>query len=161
MKVMFAKISISTFSTNVVNYSLQGPMWKQIRGKGYSYGYTILLKANEGLLYLVFSRATNVVGAYKEAREIVLKQTSEKEWDNTLLESAMSSLVFEIIEQEKTIGNAVSLSLGSYFQGVDYTHNRFDILIICVIALNEIILGHSLTMYPITIFCVCYIYSSH
>lgn len=85
----------------------------------------MLAKAHEGLLYLVFYRATNVVGAYKETRDIVMEQLKSKQWDSTLLESAKSSLIFEIIEEEKTIGNVVSLSLNSYFQGVDYKYNRY------------------------------------
>lgn len=99
-------------------------MWKQIRGKGYSYNYRILVKISEGLIYLILARATNVVGAYGEAKEIIDKQLTKKEWDTTLIESAKSSLVFSIIDEEKTIGNAVGLSLRSYFQGVDYTYNR-------------------------------------
>lgn len=83
-----------------------------------------MLKSNEGLMYLVFSRATNVFGAYKESKELVEQQLKSKKWDNTLLESAKSSLIFEIIEEEKNIGNVVSLSLSSYFQGVDYKFNR-------------------------------------
>lgn len=108
-------------------------MWKQIRGKGFAYGYTMLAKFNEGLLYLVFSRATNALGAYKETVDIVQKQIESKTWDNTLLEAAKSSLIFEIIEEEKTIGNVVDLSVTSYFQGVDYKHNRFvNVCTFCV-----------------------------
>lgn len=100
-------------------------MWKQVRGKGLSYNYTIMLKIREGLLYLVFGKATNVVGAYKESQEIVLKQIEEKNWDVALLESAKSSLLFKLIEEEKTIGSVVCLSLNSYFDGVDYNYKRF------------------------------------
>lgn len=99
-------------------------MWKHIRGKGLSYGYTIRLKISEGLLCLIFLKATNVVGAYKESQDIIAKQLHEQKWEKTLLESAKSSLLFEIIEEEKTIGNVVSLSLSSYFQQVDYKYNR-------------------------------------
>lgn len=106
-------------------------MWKHIRGKGYSYHYTIAAKVNEGMLYLVFGRATNVVGAYKEARDIVENQVKNKKWDSTLLDSAKSSLIFEIIEEEKNIGSVVSLSLYSYFQQVDYKHNRL-VLLCCI-----------------------------
>lgn len=103
-------------------------MWKQIRGKGLSYGYRITLKVNEGLLYLGFYRSTDVVGAYRESRDIVTKQLNSKKWDDTLLESAKSSLIFEMIEEEKTIGNVVSLSLHSYFQDVDYQYNRLVVI---------------------------------
>lgn len=99
-------------------------MWRQIRGKGYAYHYRILLKVSEGLVYLILGRATNVIGAYQESKDIVDNQLTKKEWDNTLIESAKSSLVFSIIDEEKTIGSVVGLSLRSYFEGVDYTYNR-------------------------------------
>lgn len=86
-----------------------------------------MLKINEGLLYLVFAKATNVVGAYKEALDIVTNQLEEKKWDSALLESAKSSLIFELIEEEKTIGSVVCLSLSSYFDGVDYKYKRYII----------------------------------
>lgn len=47
-------------------------MWKQIRGQGLSYGYNMYVMPNEGLLYLSLYKATNVVGAYKEARAIIV-----------------------------------------------------------------------------------------
>lgn len=100
-------------------------MWRQIRGRGYAYGYTMILKPQEGLLYLVFSRATNVVGAYKEAKEIISNQLKSEEWDSNLVESAKSSLIFELIEKEKTIGSVIGLSIVSYFQQVDFNYNRY------------------------------------
>lgn len=109
-----------------IQYLIQaeGPMWKQIRGKGYAYHYRILVKVSEGLVYLILGRATNVIGAYQESKDIVDNQLTKKEWDGTLIESAKSSLVFSIIDEEKTIGSVVELSLRSYFEGVDYTYNR-------------------------------------
>lgn len=47
-------------------------MWKQIRGKGLSYGFGIYLRPNEGLLTLFLYKATNPVMAYEEARNIVV-----------------------------------------------------------------------------------------
>ncbi|XP_017774305.1 PREDICTED: uncharacterized protein C05D11.1-like [Nicrophorus vespilloides] len=116
----------------------EGPLWKNVRGKGLAYGYTITLSPSEGLLYLIFSRATNVVGAYKESYDIVSKQLKEKDWDNTLIESAKSSLIFEIIDEEKTIGSAVSLSLKSYFQGVDYKYNRTLLSLIDKVSVEDL-----------------------
>jgi Zn-dependent M16 (insulinase) family peptidase len=110
----------------------EGPMWRQIRGKGYAYGYTMMVKPHEGLLYLVFSRATNVVGAYMEAKEIILNQINKEEWDNNLIDSARSSLIFELIEKEKTIGSVIGLSVISYFQQVDFTYNRFIFFVLFI-----------------------------
>lgn len=48
-------------------------MWKQIRGQGLSYCCGMFAKPNEGLLYLIFYGATNVVASYKEAKAIVVR----------------------------------------------------------------------------------------
>mgnify|MGYP004729521145 CR=1 FL=1 len=112
-------------------------MWKQIRGKGYAYHYRMFVKVTEGLIYLIFGRATNVVGAYEESKDILDKQLLKNEWDPTSLEAARSSLIFNIIEEEKTIGTAASLSLRSYFQGVDYTYNRFVYKIIFIFSTTK------------------------
>jgi Zn-dependent M16 (insulinase) family peptidase len=116
----------------------EGPMWRQIRGKGYAYGYTMMVKPHEGLLYLVFSRATNVVGAYMEAKEIILNQINKEEWDNNLIDSARSSLIFELIEKEKTIGSVIGLSVISYFQQVDFTYNRTLLNLIHKVTVDEL-----------------------
>ncbi|KAG5896524.1 hypothetical protein JTB14_020497 [Gonioctena quinquepunctata] len=116
----------------------EGPMWKQIRGKGYSYGYTMVTKVNEGLLYLMYTKATNVVGAYKETKDIISKQLEHKQWDTTLLESAKSSIIFEIIDEEKTIGSVVTLSFTSYFDGVDYKYNRAILKLIDEVTIEDL-----------------------
>jgi Zn-dependent M16 (insulinase) family peptidase len=47
-------------------------MWRLIRGLGLSYGYSIFVIPNEGLLYLTLDSATNMTAAYKEAKSIVV-----------------------------------------------------------------------------------------
>ncbi|XP_055630740.1 uncharacterized protein C05D11.1-like [Toxorhynchites rutilus septentrionalis] len=104
---------------------LEGPLWRQIRGQGFSYGYNIVPRPNEGLLYFTLYRASNVVAAYKEAKSITEKQLQDKaEWDPTLLESARSSLIFEIIAREKSIGNVVVQSFLSSFKQVPTGYNK-------------------------------------
>ena len=49
-------------------------MWRQIRGQGFAYSYDIYTKPNEGLLYLMFYKATNVVAAYKETKTIIVRK---------------------------------------------------------------------------------------
>lgn len=48
----------------------------------------------------------------------------EAAWDSTLLESAKSSLIFEIIEREKSIGDLVVQSLLGSFKDVGEDYNR-------------------------------------
>lgn len=104
---------------------LEGPLWRQIRGQGFSYGYNIVPRPNEGLLYFTLYRATNVVAAYKEAKSITEKQLQPNaEWDSNLLESARSSLIFEIIARERSIGNVVEQSFLSSFKQVPAGYNQ-------------------------------------
>lgn len=51
---------------------LEGPLWRQIRGQGFAYGYNIIPRPNEGLLCLTLYRATNVVAAFKEAKNTIV-----------------------------------------------------------------------------------------
>lgn len=46
-------------------------------------------------------------------------------WEESLFDSAKSSLIFEIIEREKSIGDVVAQSLLSYFKQVDHDYNRY------------------------------------
>ncbi|XP_069695441.1 uncharacterized protein C05D11.1-like [Periplaneta americana] len=118
---------------------LEGPMWRQIRGLGLSYGYNIVPRPHEALLYLSFNRSTNCVSAYKEAKNIVNAQLTEgAKWDQTLFESAKSSLIFEIIEREKSIGDVVTQSLLSYFKGVDHDYNRRLVQLISKVTTDDL-----------------------
>ncbi|KAF5298438.1 hypothetical protein FQR65_LT01217 [Abscondita terminalis] len=116
----------------------EGPLWKQIRGKGYAYGYSIGLKVNEGLLYLSFSSATNVVGAYKETSDIVLNQIQSETWDPILFESAKCSLTYESIQSEDSVGSVVFHSLGMYFNRVDYEYNRTLLRLINEVTMDDL-----------------------
>ncbi|XP_063241639.1 uncharacterized protein C05D11.1-like [Bacillus rossius redtenbacheri] len=118
---------------------LEGPMWRQIRGMGLSYGYSIVPKPNEGLLYMTFYRATNCVQAFKEASKLVNGQlVAGAKWELTLFESARSSLIFEIIEREKSVGDLVTQSLLSYFKGVDQGYNRRLVQLIANTAIEDL-----------------------
>lgn len=49
---------------------------------------------------------------------------SGEKWEQALFDSAKSSLIFEIIEREKSVGDMVSQSLLSYFKNVSHDYNR-------------------------------------
>ena len=100
-------------------------MWRNIRGPGYSYGYSIAPRVNENLICFSLYRASNLVAAYRETKKIVEAQLQDDaEWDSILLESARSSLIFEIIEREKTIGDIVLQSLLSSFKKTSKDYNK-------------------------------------
>lgn len=103
---------------------LEGSMWRQIRGKGLAYAYSMLPKVHEGLLTMQFYKATNVVGAYKEARDIVENLLAEGCLDQTLFESARSSLIFEVIEREKNVGDLPGQAMLSTMKQVVQGYNR-------------------------------------
>ncbi|XP_046403336.1 uncharacterized protein C05D11.1-like [Ischnura elegans] len=118
---------------------LEGPMWRQIRGLGLAYGYNINPRIYEGLVYLTLYRSTNVVGAYREAKNIVEAQLEEDAtWEEALLESARSSLIFEVIEREKSVRDVVSQSLLSYFKGIGHDYSRHLVSLIPNVTVEDL-----------------------
>lgn len=102
---------------------LEGPLWKKIRKN--SYGYNIMPRPNEGLLVFSLYRATNIYEAFKDGKAIVKAQLeSDEDFDSTLLSSAKSSLIFELIEREKTVGDLVQQSMLNSFKGVGKDYNQ-------------------------------------
>ena len=116
---------------------LEGPMWRLIRGQGLSYGYNIYPNPNEGLLYLTFYRSTNIVAAYKEAKSIVEIHTSESKWEKLFFESAKSSLIFEIIEKEQSVGDLVNQSLLLYFKNVPHNYTQQMVRRISAVTIDD------------------------
>lgn len=103
----------------------EGPMWKQIRGLGFAYSYNMVPRPNENQLYLTIYRASDIVSTYAEAKKIIETHLKEStDWDQTLFESAKTSLAFEIIDREKSIGDCVAQSLLSYFTRVSPDYNK-------------------------------------
>lgn len=118
---------------------LEGSLWRQIRGQGYAYGYNIIPRTNEGLLCFGLYRCTNVVAAYKETKRIVEEQLKPNaEWDTPLLESARSSLIFEIIEREKSIGDVVVQALLSTFKDVPLDYNKILVKKVNSVTINDL-----------------------
>lgn len=104
---------------------VEGPLWRQIRGQGFAYGYNIVPRPNEGLLYFTLYRATNVVSAYREARSVMEKQFgTDALWDPLQLESARSSLIYEIISREQSVKHVVVQSFLSSFKKVPVGYNK-------------------------------------
>ncbi|XP_076642310.1 uncharacterized protein C05D11.1 [Halictus rubicundus] len=129
---------------------LEGPMWKLIRGQGLSYGYNIYVNANEGLLYLSFYRSTNVIVAYKEAKSIVNMHITENKWEKLLFESAKSSLIFEIIEKEQSVGDLVQHSLLSHFKNVPHNYTQKMVQRISAVKIED--MGRMATKYLTPLF---------
>ena len=100
-------------------------MWRQIRGAGLSYGYSVLVSTNKGQIYFSLFKSTNPFKAYEEGKRIVMTHVEGQEpWDPLQVEAAKSSLIFELVQREKSIGEVVQESLLSFFRGVDREYSR-------------------------------------
>ncbi|RZF32151.1 hypothetical protein LSTR_LSTR004014 [Laodelphax striatellus] len=118
---------------------LEGPLWRKLRGQGLTYSYNMLPRPNEGLLYLTFYRATDVIRSYKEAA-IVLKELldeTDSKWEKAMFEAAKASLIFEIIDREATVADVISQSQLSYFKKVNSEYNRKLVNQISKVNLND------------------------
>ena len=47
-------------------------MWRQIRGRGFAYSYSMDARLEQGVLYFKLSNATHLAKAYKAATDIVV-----------------------------------------------------------------------------------------
>ncbi|XP_074663020.1 uncharacterized protein C05D11.1-like isoform X2 [Tubulanus polymorphus] len=117
---------------------LEGQMWRQIRGLGLSYNYSIRVDNESGLMHFNLFKSTHLVNAYKQAKEIVDGFLSGKiPVSSVEFESAISSLIFEVIEEEKTVADATHESLLSYFRGVPQNYNRMLVKKIADVTIEE------------------------
>ncbi|KAJ2944639.1 hypothetical protein O0L34_g3994 [Tuta absoluta] len=109
-----------------LNYftQLEGPMWRLIRGSGLSYGYGVRAAPVEGRLVLSLYKATNCVAAYTKAKSIIDEYFTEGKFDEDLFESARSTVLFEVVENEKCPADVVDQSLMHYMKQVDEHYSR-------------------------------------
>jgi len=130
---------------------LEGPMWRQIRGAGLAYGYSLYCNTLKGQLYLGLYRATHPVRAFKEAKGIVMEllKGGREAWEGSLLESAKSSLIFERIETEKTVGEVVGQSLVNYLKGTEHGYNKKMLELIDSVTLEDVMRVAKLYLPPL------------
>ncbi|KAG0434837.1 hypothetical protein HPB47_018841 [Ixodes persulcatus] len=117
-----------------------GPMWRQIRGQGLSYNYNLFVRPCDGLLYFCLTKSSLVAAAYGEALQIVERHLSgEEEWDEELLESSRSSLMFEVVEKEKSVNEVALQSLLAYHRGIDMSHTRLLLERVAAVSLSDLL----------------------
>ncbi len=116
-------------------------MYNLIRGRGLTYGVAMSSSVTEGRMRVKFSRSSQLGDAYRVFREII-KMYSDPEkapWDETLLESAIGSQVYEWAAREETIENLSSVSVKAVLRGVrDNEYNRRFVASIAAVTMDEI-----------------------
>lgn len=118
---------------------VEGPLYRQLRGLGFSYGYSIYLSPSEGLMYFSLAKSTQVAAAYNKAVEIVDSHVNEnEEFQANLLDSAKSSLIFEFINREKSAAGKSSQSLIAYLRNLDIDFNKEMIKRIAKVSIDDL-----------------------
>jgi Zn-dependent M16 (insulinase) family peptidase len=111
----------------VIEYltGLEGPFWKKIRGLGLSYSYSINTSIEQGLTYFVLQKSTSLTKAYFEAKKIVDEFLEGKEiFDDIMLESAKSAVIFGIISREETLYEAANQQFNNYLKNLPSNGNQ-------------------------------------
>lgn len=104
---------------------LEGPLWRQLRGLGLSYHYSISLSPSDGLMYFLLYKSSQIVAAYNKTFEIVDRYLNGEEcFEDNLLESAKSSLIFEFIKREKSASGKSMQSLVAYLRNLSIDFNK-------------------------------------
>lgn len=105
--------------------ALEGPLWRQVRGCGYSYHYKMAAMPDSGQIVFILGQSTQIFSAYKIVKEIVEDYVSGKtEFDQTTVDSARSGIIYQQISKEETISSAVIQNMISEFKEVDSDFRR-------------------------------------
>lgn len=100
---------------------LEGPFWKQLRGQGLAYSYSISVSPEEGLIYFTLFKAGHVARAVERTAAIVTQYAGpdgESLFDALSVETACSSAVFAALNRERTPAAAARAAAVSYLRGV-------------------------------------------
>lgn len=105
--------------------TMEGPFWKQLRGMGLAYSYSIRLRPEQGLLYFVLYKSVSIPKAYQQSQSIIDKFVKrEVEFEETGVAAAKSSSIFSIISREETAPAAAAYSLLNYLSSAPYDANK-------------------------------------
>lgn len=105
--------------------ALEGPMWRQIRGMGLSYGYRLECKPEDGLLYFRLLRSSHVMQAYEAAKKIVddfVKGTTPL--NPAQLEAAISGTIFFIVDLQQSLNDLADQAILTSLKALNITFSQ-------------------------------------
>lgn len=103
----------------------EGAIWRSLRGRGLAYDYSMNIYPNEGLLKLSICQSNDIIAAYRVMKGIIEDHLTENvEWNESLVESAKSTSIYNAVNTEGTIAQLVMRSMIVGFQEVPYDWNK-------------------------------------
>ncbi|EKX32663.1 hypothetical protein GUITHDRAFT_148450 [Guillardia theta CCMP2712] len=104
--------------------SIEGPMWKLIRGLGLAYSFSIFGDADEGLVYFSLSRSTSPARAFSESKKLVSSfASSSTKIDAVALQNAKASVISAVVSREQTPSSTGLQAIMSALRGTGHGHN--------------------------------------
>eukprot|EP01134_Creolimax_fragrantissima_P004653 CFRG4653T1 len=98
----------------------EGVFWKALRGKGYSYSYSLNALVEEGSMMFIITKASKLVQAFDESINIFKEFTGESgttvEFDESLLQAAQSGCIYSELSKGETMSAAARQS---------FLHNQY------------------------------------
>jgi len=131
--------------------SIEGPMWREVRGLGLAYSFGMHGDADEGLVYFSLSRSSNVPKAFQAAKKLVGAFASgEEAMESVTVENAIASVVSAVVSREQTVSACGMQSIMSALRASGPGHNSR--LVQAVLAVTEADLQRVLSRYLVNVF---------
>eukprot|EP00112_Aurelia_sp_Birch-Aquarium-sp1_P017903 Seg42.13_Seg42.8 transcript_id=Seg42.13_Seg42.8/GoldUCD/mRNA.D3Y31 product="putative protein C05D11.1" protein_id=Seg42.13_Seg42.8/GoldUCD/D3Y31 len=119
--------------------ALEGPLWRQIRGLGLAYHYSMSVDPSSGKLTFLLMKSTHIFAAFQKGKQIVKDFISgETPFEEEQLEAAISGVIFETIEKEQTVCDAAFQSMVSTFKGVSQQFSKELLQRVSTVTLNDL-----------------------
>ena len=117
----------------------EGPLWKQIRGQGFAYTYSLYNGSASGYMSFYLGKATNVSKGYMTAKETVDGIINEDDLDETQIETAKGALAYSFIQKYETPASSAFASIINIHRGLPIEHDRDLLMKIECIGMSEML----------------------
>ena len=131
--------------------ALEGDFWVKLRGAGLTYGYRLLNSTDTRLMVFALYRCSDVLAAYRAARQIVVDYASgEAAIEEVTLEGSKSSLAYNIISAVASKKAATSAAWSCALEGKGVDYDKWLLQRVDQVGTEEVL--HALRMYVVPIF---------